>query len=135
MAGVVALTSFSCIKTPLLAPSGSAITFTAPAEAFATDTVTITVDVREAGSGTVGQDGQTKPTVGGGTPVHNGTLVTFSTTMGTLSPAEARTVGGKATIELIGDGNVGKATITASSGPATKTHEITFKDPGAQAAR
>jgi hypothetical protein len=95
----------------------------------ATDTVTITVDVREAGSGAPGENGESNPVVGGGTPVHNGTLVTFSAAGGTMSPSEGRTIGGKVTVDFIGGGSTGKAVITASSGPATKTHEITLTDP------
>lgn len=120
---------------PLLAPSGSAITFTeAAATALSTDTVTISVLVQEAGSPTTGQNGQATAAVGGGTPVHDGTTVRFSVTRGTMDPVEARTLRGRTTVTFVGDGTVGDAVITASSGPATKTHKITLTTPPAGAA-
>jgi hypothetical protein len=53
-----------------------------------------------------------------GTPVQNGTTVTFSTTLGALSPFEARTLNGVATVQFLGNGQSGKATIKAISGGA-----------------
>ena len=53
-----------------------------------------------------------------GTPVQNGTTVTFTTNLGTLSPADARTMNGVATVQFLGNGQSGKASIKAISGGA-----------------
>lgn len=53
-----------------------------------------------------------------GTPVHNGTLVSFTTTLGRVEPAEARTSDGRATARLVSDGLSGTARVVAYSGPA-----------------
>jgi hypothetical protein len=62
--------------------------------------------------------------VGGGAPVHNGTVVTFTTSLGRIEPSEARTTGGKATVRLVGDGRSGTATVTAFSGSASESIEL-----------
>jgi PKD repeat protein len=54
-----------------------------------------------------------------GTPVQNGTVVTFTTTLGRIDPSEARTNNGRVTVQLISDGRSGTARITAISGGAT----------------
>ncbi len=69
------------------------------------------------GAGTAGASILT----GSGQPVHNGTLVTFTTSLGRLEPAEMRTTNGRATVRLVGDGRSGTATINAFSGAATTT--------------
>lgn len=51
-----------------------------------------------------------------GTPVQNGTLVTFSTTLGTVNPQESQTQDGRATTRLLGGKTAGTATVTAFSG-------------------
>jgi hypothetical protein len=56
---------------------------------------------------------------GAGTPVHNGTVVTFTTTIGRVEPAEARTHNGQARVTFIANGQSGTATITAFSGGAS----------------
>ena len=53
-----------------------------------------------------------------GTPVQNGTLVSFTTTLGRVEPAEARTSGGRVTARLVADGRSGTARVVAFSGPA-----------------
>jgi len=53
-----------------------------------------------------------------GTPVQNGTTVTFSTNLGKLVPSEARTVNGVATVEFQPSGSSGVAEIRATSGAA-----------------
>jgi PKD repeat protein len=63
--------------------------------------------------------------------VHNGTLVSFSTTLGRVEPAQARTDNGRAVVKLIGDGRSGTATITAFSGAATKTLALSVGSAGA----
>jgi PKD repeat protein len=65
--------------------------------------------------------------------VHNGTVVSFSTTLGHIEPAEAKTTGGQVTVKLIADGRSGAATVTAYSGGATKT--LTIAVGAAAAAR
>jgi hypothetical protein len=55
-----------------------------------------------------------------GTPPHSGTLVTFTTTLGTIEPAEARTdVGGRVVVKFHAGTANGTATIVATSGGAT----------------
>jgi hypothetical protein len=57
-----------------------------------------------------------------GTPVNNGTVVTFQTTVGSLSPVEAKTVNGVATTTFLAGTTSGLATITAFSGGARSTN-------------
>jgi hypothetical protein len=59
-----------------------------------------------------------------GTPVHDGTMVSFTTTLGRIEPSEARTTNGRVTVQIFGDGRSGTATVTAFSGPALGTLEI-----------
>ena len=54
-----------------------------------------------------------------GTPVQNGTLVTFTTTLGRLDPTSAETKNGQATVKFFADGLSGTATVSAFSGGAT----------------
>ncbi|HEY8535836.1 MAG TPA: Ig-like domain-containing protein, partial [Vicinamibacterales bacterium] len=103
MARAAAAGLLACDKIPLTAPTQSFI------QLFATDTsvppngsVEIIANVTEQA----------------GTPVQNGTVVTFVTSMGRMDPAEARTHNGKATSRLIADGRSGVATVTAFSGAA-----------------
>ena len=56
-----------------------------------------------------------------GTPVQNGTLVTFSTTLGTVDPQESRTQDGRATTRLLGGKTAGIATVSAFSGTSTSS--------------
>ena len=93
----------SCDKVPLTAPTGSSVTLTANTEFLPVNGVAeLTATVIESA----------------GTFVQNGTLVSFSTTLGTLEPAEARTQGGKATVRLHAGTRSGTATIRAVSGSA-----------------
>ena len=52
-------------------------------------------------------------------PVQNGTVVTFTTTIGRIEPAEARTNNGQVRVKYFADGQSGTATITAFSGGAS----------------
>jgi len=70
-----------------------------------------------AGSGTGGTT--TTSRTGAGTPVQNGTLITFTTTIGRIEPSDARTHNGQVTVKLITSGTSGLATITAYSGGAS----------------
>jgi hypothetical protein len=58
-----------------------------------------------------------------GTPVQNGTVVTFVANLGRLEPAEARTENGKATVRFIAGGESGTAKITAFSGSVSAVVE------------
>lgn len=102
---VVPLSIAACERVPLLAPTGSTITLTAQATALPINGSTdIIGQVLEAA----------------GTPPHSGTVVTFTTTLGSIEPAEARTdVSGRIIVRFhAGSGN-GTASITAISGGAT----------------
>ncbi|HXW08503.1 MAG TPA: Ig-like domain-containing protein, partial [Vicinamibacterales bacterium] len=56
---------------------------------------------------------------GAGTPVQNGTLVSFTTTIGRIEPSEARTQNGQVRVRFIAGNQSGTATITAFSGGAS----------------
>ncbi len=105
LALLVAATTIACDKVPLLAPSGSTIVLTASNNAIpATGTVELIAQVLEPS----------------GTPPHNGTHVSFTTTLGVIEPADATTdVNGQARVRFRANGTNGTATITASSGGAS----------------
>src|SRR5688500_9145220 len=96
VAGSLALVS-ACDKVPLLAPAGSVITLF-PSASFvpANGQIEIVATVIEQGSAPTppatppanGAPGTPTSTssAGAGTPVHNGTLVTFATTIGRVEP-------------------------------------------------
>jgi Bacterial Ig-like domain (group 1)/PKD domain len=142
VAALGAIASGSCDKLPLLAPQGTVITL------FANNTVLplngsvdITAIAIEAGAGapttpttptpttpptpgtptTPTTPAPTPGTPGTGTPVHNGTVITFTTTVGRIEPTEARTHNGQATVRLISSGQSGIARIVAFSGGARST--------------
>jgi len=122
----------SCDRAPFTAPSGSAITLVAsPGQIPANGASNITAFVIEGaqGSGTDSEAGEVVP--GAGTPVHNGTEVFFTTTLGKIEPADARTTSGRATARLVGSGLSGTAIVRATSGGATSTIEV---DMGAASA-
>ena len=123
-----------CDKVPLLAPTGSVITIFATASTVPVNGETeIIANVIENGvtaSPTTpangnGTPGTTTPgttsttTAGAGTPVQNGTLVSFTTTIGRIEPSEARTTNGQVRVKFIAAGQSGTATITAFSGGAS----------------
>lgn len=92
-----------CDKAALTAPTDSSILLFANASSVPLNgTAEITAQVIESA----------------GTQVQNGTLVTFTTTLGTIEPAEARTRDGKATVRLHAGSRSGTASITAFSGSA-----------------
>lgn len=117
----------SCQKVPLVAPSGTAITLVPTVEVLplngSTDIIAVLI---EGGFSGGDDDGSGTTTAGAGTAVHNGTLVTFTTSLGRLEPGEARTEGGRATVRLIADGRSGTARVTAFSGSATESIDITI---------
>ena len=99
----IALLPTACDKVPLTAPSESTITLFATATSVsATGSTDIVATVIEEA----------------GTAVQNGTVVSFTTTLGRIEPLEARTQNGKVTVKLTGDGRSGLAQITAFSGGA-----------------
>ena len=115
---------------PLVAPSGSAMTLVAETNVLPVNGETNVIAViLEGGISTTGNN--TAVTNGVGTPVHNGTLVTFTTTLGRIEPAEARTTAGRTTVKLIADGRSGTAKVTAFSGAASSTVEIDIGAAGA----
>jgi hypothetical protein len=124
----------ACDKVPLLAPTGSVITLFAAANTVPLNgDVEIVANVIENGStssttpttpgtGTpgTGTTGTTTTTsAGAGTPVQNGTLVSFTTTIGRIEPSEARTSNGQVRVRFFSGGQSGTATITAFSGGAS----------------
>jgi hypothetical protein len=104
----------SCTRVPLVAPSGTAITLIAATNVLPVNGSTDVTAILIEGGGTAGA----------GTAVHNGTVVTFTTTLGRLEPAEAKTTNGRVTVKLWADGRSGTATVTAFSGPASQTAEV-----------
>ena len=102
-AACAAVLTVACDKLPLLAPQESTITLsTASSVVQANGTTEVRATVLEPS----------------GTPVQNGTTVTFTTNLGTLTPPEARTLNGVATVQFLGNGQSGKASIKAISGGA-----------------
>lgn len=113
-----ALGASVCDKMPLLAPSGTVITLFASSTVMPVNgSVEITATLIEQGTAQAPQQ-QQQATAGAGTPVHNGTLVSFTTTLGTVEPREARTHNGQVTVRLHGDGRSGIAKVMAFSGGA-----------------
>lgn len=138
--------SASCDKVPLLAPTGSVITLfataaTVPAngsmEIVATiieqGTATSTTPGTGTGGTTPGTGTTSTSTTGSGTPVHNGTVVTFTSTIGRIDPAEARTNNGQVRVRFYADGQSGTATVTAFSGGASgKLENLKVGSAGAE---
>jgi Bacterial Ig-like domain (group 1)/PKD domain len=100
----VALAATACDKVPLTAPSESTITLFATATSVSStgSTDIVATVIEEAG-----------------TAVQNGTVVSFTTTLGRIEPSEARTQNGKVTVKFTADGRSGLAEVTAFSGGAT----------------
>lgn len=127
----------ACDKMPLLAPSGTVITLFPTATTVPTNgQIEIIATVIEQGvtaapptTGTPGTGTPGTPTTpttptstsssGAGTPVQNGTLVSFTTTIGRIEPREARTQNGEVRVKFFADGQSGTAVITAYSGGAS----------------
>ena len=116
---VAAAGASACDKAPLLAPGGTVIFLNATSSSVpATGSVEIIAVLLEQGTTPSGTGSGTSTTPASGTPVHNGTLVSFTTTIGRIEPAEARTQNGQVKVTFIGDGRSGAATILAYSGGA-----------------
>ena len=134
MAGFGFISAFSaCDKMPLLAPGGTVITIfpattTVPLNGEVEIVATViengtTAATPSTGTPSNGQQGNTTTTTssstGAGTPVQNGTLVSFTTTIGRIEPREARTQNGEVRVKFLSGGQSGTATITAYSGGAS----------------
>jgi hypothetical protein len=102
------LAATACDKVPLLAPTASTISLVASTTVVPTNGTTqlIAVVIESAG-----------------TPVHNGTVVTFTSSLGTIEPREARTTNGQAVATFSSGGQSGTAKIGAFSGGA-KAEEV-----------
>lgn len=110
----------ACDKVPLMAPTGTTITLYANSTVMPVNgSVEVTATVIESA----------------GTPVQNGTVVTFLTTLGTIDPVEARTNGGKATVRLYSGLQSGTADVRAASGGASVADALQIKVGGAAAER
>ena len=116
--GILGLTA-ACDKVPLTAPTGSTVTL------FSNTTI-VPVNGAADITATVVESG--------GTLVQNGTLVTFTTTIGQIDPAEARTQNGKVTVRLIAGTRSGRAVVRAFSGGIT-SGDLTVDIGGAAAGR
>jgi PKD repeat protein len=107
LAAFASLASLSgCDKVPLLAPTNTTITL------FVTDRVLPVNGTTEVIANVI---------EAAGTPVHNGTVVTFTTNLGRIDPREARTEGGRVTARLQADGISGTARVGAISGSSRAT--------------
>jgi hypothetical protein len=119
-----------CDKVPLLAPTGAVISLLPATTTVSLNSeITIVATVIENGqsSSTTGTgSGTTSSTsrAGAGTPVQNGTLVSFTTTLGRIEPSEARTHNGQVNVKLISGGSSGTTTITAFSGGASASTQL-----------
>jgi hypothetical protein len=133
--GLLAFSS-ACDKVPLTAPGGTVITLFATAnsvplngeiEIIATaiengttaSTPTTPTTPTTPGTPTTPTAPTSTSSTGAGTPVQNGTLITFTTTLGRIEPADARTTNGQVRVRFITGAQSGTATITAFSGGAS----------------
>jgi hypothetical protein len=113
---LLAALSASCEKAPLYAPTGTTIRLTANTQVLAINgTAEITASVLESG----------------GYAVHNGTVVTFTTSLGTVIPAEVGTTNGKATVIFNAGTQAGTAVINAYSGANSTSGSTTTGTGGA----
>jgi hypothetical protein len=117
----------ACERVPLLAPTGTVINLTLATDVAALNSsVDVIAVLIENGSSPGTGTGTSTSAAAAGTPVQNGTVVSFTTTIGTIEPAEAKTQNGRVNVKLLTNGQSGKATITAYSGGAKSTAQITI---------
>jgi hypothetical protein len=122
----------ACDKVPLLAPGGTVISLFATSntvpvngeiEIVATAIENGTTATTPTTPTTPGTTPTPTPTAtsssGAGTPVQNGTVITFTTTLGRIEPVDARTNNGQVRVRFISNGQSGIATVTAFSGGAS----------------
>ena len=126
LVGCAALTG-ACDKDSILAPNGSELTLVATSSTLpANGSIDVTAHLFRGGFATGGETGATAIVPGVGPPVRDDTIVTFVSTLGRVEPTQAKTFDGKVTVQLFGDGRAGTAKLTAFSGPATSTIDITI---------
>lgn len=127
LAFAVALLATACDKMPLVAPTGTVINLFANSTVLpvngSIEIIAVAIEGGAAastgtGTGGTGSTGATA-TAAQGTPVHNGTVISFTTTLGRIEPQEARTHNGQVTVRLFADGASGVATVRAFSGGAS----------------
>ena len=105
----IGLVASACDKAQLLAPTQSTITVSAAATVLPSNgSTSIAASVIEQA----------------GTPVHNGTTVRFTTTLGRVEPAETQTTNGVAVTTFFAGPNSGIAEIRAVSGAATAEGDV-----------
>jgi hypothetical protein len=117
--------SMSCQSSPLTAPQGTTITFLSGTTMIASGSIDVVVNVVQGATSTGTGVGQNATAPTGGQPVHDNTDVFFTTTLGTIVPAQAKTTNGLATVTLVGDGRTGTAKIVATSGSITGNASVT----------
>ena len=119
LALLAAFLCIGCDKVPLLAPPESTITVSSSSSVVQANGKTeIRAIVLESS----------------GTAVQNGTTVLFTTTLGAVTPTEARTTNGVATAEFVANGQSGTAVVKAISGGAV-SEELSLTVGAAAAAR
>src|SRR5687767_11836034 len=100
---IAALAAISCDSMPLTAPTNSTLSIDAQSRVVPTGgSTTVSATVIESS----------------GTPVHNGTVVRFTTSLGRLDPVEAQTRNGVATTTFFAGDDSGVAEVRATSGGA-----------------
>lgn len=103
IAMVTVVVVVACDRVPLTSPTGSTISLSAERTILPLNgQTTVRAVVTESA----------------GTPVHNGTMVTFNPSIGSVSPVEAATVNGIATTTFLAGGLSGTGFIHAFSGGA-----------------
>lgn len=105
------------IPVTFIQPSPASISLTASPSSIPADgssTATVTATVRDADN----------------VPVRDGTAVSFSATAGTLSTTSTATSGGQAQTVLTSGTTVETASVSATSGAAASSTQITFTLPG-----
>src|SRR4051812_3759702 len=111
----------SCDKVPLLAPTGTVLNLFATTNTVSLNSqVQIIATAIENGRDVSNGSNGVSVSGGAGTPVQNGTLINFTTTVGRIEPSEARTHNGQVTVNLITTTQSGTATVTAYSGGVSK---------------
>jgi hypothetical protein len=113
---VAVLMMAACERVQLLAPTNSTITVSAPSRVLPLGGSTeVTAFVAEQG----------------GTPVHNGTFVRFTATLGSVNPVEVETRNGIAITTFLAGNTSGVAEVRATSGGATGATSTTGTGTGA----
>jgi adhesin/invasin len=107
----LALMVDGCDNVPLFAPSDATITLAAGTQTMALNEVT---DLRAF------------VTQSGGAPVHNGTVVYFSSSLGSMLPDHAETTDGVARVQFSAGNTVGQAQLSAVSGAAKLSAALTI---------